>query len=299
MKNPLVSFCLFTYNQEQYIKEAIEGAFSQTYSPIEIIISDDNSTDSTYDVIQTIVKNYNGYHKVIVNRNEKNIGLVPHVNKILFEYAQGDYILLAAGDDISLPNRVFETISLMEKNPQKAGVSFSKIIINKQSEIISKDYLKNNVVYSIDAAYLKNSSFMVDGSALGFKKDILNVFGKLNDNCQTEDSTFRFRCLLLGGIVLGNDYGILYRIHDTNISRADNIFNLKTDLIAKQYYKDLQTAYKEKLIDNRLYKRLKIKLNHYILARNLDEKILKTKNEYTKIGWIIYRKLVSCFYRSL
>jgi glycosyltransferase involved in cell wall biosynthesis len=46
---PLVSLCIFTYNQEKYIREAVEGALSQDYPNLEIIISDDNSTDSTYD----------------------------------------------------------------------------------------------------------------------------------------------------------------------------------------------------------------------------------------------------------
>ena len=42
---PLVTFALFAYNQEQYIREAVEGAFSQTYEPLEIILSDDCSSD--------------------------------------------------------------------------------------------------------------------------------------------------------------------------------------------------------------------------------------------------------------
>ena len=40
---PLVTFALFAYNQEKYIREAVEGAFSQTYEPLEIILSDDYS----------------------------------------------------------------------------------------------------------------------------------------------------------------------------------------------------------------------------------------------------------------
>ena len=47
-ERPLVSFCIVTYNQEKYIRAAIEGALKQTYSPMEIIISDDCSTDGTY-----------------------------------------------------------------------------------------------------------------------------------------------------------------------------------------------------------------------------------------------------------
>lgn len=41
VKKPLVTFALFAYNQEKFIKEAVEAVFAQTYQPLEIIISDD------------------------------------------------------------------------------------------------------------------------------------------------------------------------------------------------------------------------------------------------------------------
>ena len=50
MEKKLVSYCLFAFNQEKYINEAIKGALNQTYSPLEIIISDDCSTDLTFQI---------------------------------------------------------------------------------------------------------------------------------------------------------------------------------------------------------------------------------------------------------
>ena len=49
VEKPLVTFALFAYNQERFITEAVEAAFAQTYQPLEIIISDDGSSDKTYD----------------------------------------------------------------------------------------------------------------------------------------------------------------------------------------------------------------------------------------------------------
>ncbi len=51
-ERPLVSFVLLAYNQERYVEEAIAGAFAQDYSPLEIILSDDCSTDGTYAIMQ-------------------------------------------------------------------------------------------------------------------------------------------------------------------------------------------------------------------------------------------------------
>ena len=47
MDRPLVSFCLKSYNQKRYLKNALQGAFAQTYRPLEIVISDDGSKDGS------------------------------------------------------------------------------------------------------------------------------------------------------------------------------------------------------------------------------------------------------------
>jgi len=103
-ERPLVTFALFAYNQEKYIRAAVEGAFAQEYSPLEIILSDDCSTDRTFEIMQELAANYRGPHEVILNRNETNRGLTPHVFGVA-RLAKGTLLIAAAGDDISFPNR--------------------------------------------------------------------------------------------------------------------------------------------------------------------------------------------------
>lgn len=66
---PLVTLALFSYNQEQYIREAVEGAFSQTYEPLEIILSDYCSSGQTYEIMQEMASVYEGPHEVRAQRN--------------------------------------------------------------------------------------------------------------------------------------------------------------------------------------------------------------------------------------
>ena len=51
--NPLVSFGIITYNQEQFILDTLKGAVSQEYDNMEIIVSDDNSTDKTFEIVES------------------------------------------------------------------------------------------------------------------------------------------------------------------------------------------------------------------------------------------------------
>ncbi len=63
---PLLTFILLAYNQERYIAEAVEGALGQTYSPLEIILSDDCSGDRTFELMKEAADEYRGPHEVIV-----------------------------------------------------------------------------------------------------------------------------------------------------------------------------------------------------------------------------------------
>ena len=53
-ERPLVTFLQFSYNLEHFIREAVEGAFAQTYSPLQIILSDDCSTDKTFEITRAM-----------------------------------------------------------------------------------------------------------------------------------------------------------------------------------------------------------------------------------------------------
>ena len=103
-EKPLVTFALFTYNQEQFIREAVEAAFAQTYEPLEIILSDDCSTDRTFEILKETAAAYRGSHQVVVRKTAANRGTLVHVAEVA-SLAQGELLILAAGDDISKPSR--------------------------------------------------------------------------------------------------------------------------------------------------------------------------------------------------
>jgi hypothetical protein len=107
---PVVTLALFAFNQEKYVREAVEGAFSQTYSPLEIILSDDCSSDRTFEVMEEMAKAYRGPHLVNVRRNNFNIGTALHV-QTAFVCSTGSLFIVAAGDDVSLPERTETLVS--------------------------------------------------------------------------------------------------------------------------------------------------------------------------------------------
>lgn len=78
-QNPLVTYIVVAYNQEQLVREAVQSAFAQNYTPLEIILSDDCSSDRTFDIMQELALNYEGRHSVKVVQNSENLGLFDHI----------------------------------------------------------------------------------------------------------------------------------------------------------------------------------------------------------------------------
>lgn len=126
-QRPLVTFAIFGYNQEKFIKDAIAGAFSQTYQPLEILLSDDCSSDRTFEIMKKMAEGYIGPHKVKVRRNNENKGTLEHILDAV-DCMSGELVILAAGDDVSVPKRTEVICSAWRKSDSWAIYSdFSEI----------------------------------------------------------------------------------------------------------------------------------------------------------------------------
>lgn len=290
-KKPIASLCIIFYNQEEFVKDAVEGALSQTFDDCEIVLSDDHSSDRTLDLIKDVVSNYHGNKTIIINENDHNLGLVPHVNEVIYHISSGRYIFLTGGDDISLPNRVEEGVKYFENNPNLSMVTFSTIYINKDNEEIGRHLEVTDRYINIgDKSYLCSASFMAGLPGQGFRRDILEEYGPMGD-AQTEDSVLRFRSLLKGTILCSSVVGLKYRVHNNNISSTNRIYNLKTQKIAEQYKKDL--CLQKNYISHNLYSLLERKIDFYIVYRRISEKQNKGKifvNWYYRLEHFFLRK---------
>jgi glycosyltransferase involved in cell wall biosynthesis len=135
-ERPLVTFALFAYNQEKYVREAIEAAFSQTYEPMEIILSDDCSTDGTFEIMKEMTNSYRGSKKVVARKTRRNVGVLLHVKDVA-NIAEGKLLILAAGDDISKKERT-EIIANEWMVTGAWGFCSKFDRINERGEIISE-----------------------------------------------------------------------------------------------------------------------------------------------------------------
>ena len=262
---PLVSLCILTYNQERYIRETVEGALSQDYPNLEIVISDDNSTDSTFRIIKEMTAGYVGPHSLIVNQNNPNKGIIEHVNRVVFELSHGDYIMLSGGDDVCMP----QTISFAMNKCLENGccsISFNANIINANSQVtghLHKMEDNSDCIYELE--HYLTGKYKTNGACRLLKREIYEVFGKFGKDCPTEDTPSLFRTFLYGRVGFCSIPNINYRIHGGNISSFHNLMT-KFDprKIYSQYKRDLDIAYGIKLINDEYYKKIQCHIKKYL-----------------------------------
>ena len=108
-----VSVFMPTYNQEKYIAEAIESVLSQTYKDWVLYISDDCSTDSTFEIVQSYAAQWPD--KIKAYRQKKNLGVTGNCTFLLSQ-CEGEYVAFTAGDDLFMPTKLDVQISEMEAN---------------------------------------------------------------------------------------------------------------------------------------------------------------------------------------
>jgi glycosyltransferase involved in cell wall biosynthesis len=215
MTPPLVTFIVLGYRQDRYIREAIEGAFSQTYSPLEIILSDDCSSDKTFQIMEEMAASYSGPHRIILNKNPINLGIGSHVNKLV-EIAQGKLIVMSAGDDISLPNRVDVLVDEWIKRGKPGGIASRMYIIDSNGKNVGLTSIddKNHEDTSNSEKWIETC---LTGASAAWSRDIITMYGKLNHDVVQEDHAFSFRCCMTGGLAYIDTPLVYYRKHDLNI----------------------------------------------------------------------------------
>jgi glycosyltransferase involved in cell wall biosynthesis len=218
-ENPLVAFVLYAFNEEKYIGPAIEAAFAQDYSPLEIVLSDDGSLDRTFEIMLDMKKTYRGPHKVILNRNPNNIGIGSQLTAAISK-SEGEFLLLANGDDISCPERTRLTVEAWLASGKRVHAVYSDLEqIDEDGNSFGKKLKTRSCFESLEEGVRKRFDGVLAAS-LGLTRVVFERFGPLPDNLILEDNPLYMRATLLGGCLHLEKPLVRYRVHPENISQA-------------------------------------------------------------------------------
>jgi len=220
MSAPLVTILMLTYKSESYVREALQSALAQTYSPIEILVSDDTSPDDTWKVLTEESEVYDGPHQLSLHRNETNLGPMANYNASVAR-AKGELIVECHGDDISDPRRVEKIVDAWLASGRTTTCFFSGF------EPIDGDGNRIEAHAPCFSIPLRKgivaTQYLAEGGAViaavsAYTRRVSSDFGPVEEALFAWDRVVPFRAALLGDVVHIAEPLVFYRRHTGNMS---------------------------------------------------------------------------------
>jgi len=133
-KQPLVSVVIPVYNDQRFLRLAVNSIVGQTYKNLEILIVNDCSTDQTNQIISELKKRDERVKEISIDENR---GIANALN-CGFNHSKGEFIARMDSDDVALPNRIEVQLNQMLHNPKLDILGSAIFIIDSENKIIGK-----------------------------------------------------------------------------------------------------------------------------------------------------------------
>lgn len=211
MSDIMVSIVCNTFNQEKYIRSAMNGfLMQQTRFPIEILVHDDASTDSTPEIVGEYAKKYPDIVKPILQTENQYSKQVAISEKFQFSRSRGKYIAFCEGDDYwTDPLKLQKQVDAMEQHPELDICShqMSTERDGKKTGVVPLE--KHDKIFSIDEVIAGGGGF-VSTASLMFRRDLfLNPYNF--QQMMSLDYIWQMAGALRGGMLYLSDCMGVYR----------------------------------------------------------------------------------------
>lgn len=207
---PLASMLVLAYQQADTIEAAVRGALAQTYTPLEIVISDDASADGTWAAIERAVAGYAGRHRIVLNRNATNLGIGAHLNRMV-GLSHGELLFVAAGDDVSLPQRCARVMDAWLAAGRRPDLVSSALVDLDEAGRTHDTITPTDLSTYRDAADWIARPPHVVGAAQAWTRRVFDRFGPMPAGTVAEDLLMVFRAIVSGGAITLAEPLVQYR----------------------------------------------------------------------------------------
>ena len=133
---PLVSVIIPAYNHENFVQETLLSIINQTYKNIELIVIDDGSKDTTFQVIEKTLKAYPDRFVRTDISTQSNAGTTITLNRLL-KKAKGDFVYLIASDDVAYPTAIEKELKFLQTHPDYVLAVGDNRFIDENSSPVS------------------------------------------------------------------------------------------------------------------------------------------------------------------
>lgn len=218
-KQPLVSVIITSYNNGKYLKTAIDSVVNQSYDNIEIIVSDDASTDNSRKVMETYI--YPERINITHIQQPHNMGPSGNRNSAV-QRAKGKYISFLDGDDAYEPCKIEQQVQVLENNPQYGVAYCPSVHYSENFKEIKFIQNTHNFVSGWVSEHLFVGCF-IQGMSIMVRRDLFNQIGGFPNTDAIlglgEDWQFLLNISTITQFGFTETHCYKYRIHSTQVSK--------------------------------------------------------------------------------
>lgn len=214
---PLVSIIITSYNREGMVGKAIESALKQDYPNLEIVISDNCSTDRT----DEIIKQYLSDPRVKYNRNSFNIGMLPNYRKATYEISTGSYVTYISSDDYLTDNTFVTDAVKLALRHESADLIYGRMSFNSTLngvlwEMPEHPYFLKEVWEGLDVFFKSMETGLLSWGACLMKRSAMEKVGCLLTEYHNADLDANYK------IFLDSKVAFLNRLCYMQVGHNDN-----------------------------------------------------------------------------
>lgn len=255
--NPLVSIIVVTYNSAKYVLETLESAKAQTYHNIELIVTDDCSTDNTTKLCEKwLEENKNRFIRSKLILSHQNTGIAPNCNRGLKE-TQGEWVKYIAGDDILTEECIVKFVDYVNNNPE-AKFLFGAIV-PFYNQTIYRALMAPKDVFSASAKkqhkLLLQKGCFVPAAGNFMKRDIVYTLGGFDERFpMCEDYPLWLKVTKLNHKLYFYNFNcVRYRIHQDSLTNSAFIINEVNPIFLQTFWDIRLSLVMPLLLKNKLY----------------------------------------------
>lgn len=210
---PLVSLCIPTFNRMEYLRLCLDSVKAQTYAHIEILVSDNCSTDATRQMLAEM-------EGLVLNLQPTNVGMVGNWNSLL-QRAQGEYCVLLSDDDILLPTFVETLVAYLDDSAVEFAYSSVTIIDGAGREVGASPIapLRETGLEFVDATLAQKR--VPYPSAILFRRESARTAGFFSEMGNQTDVAFRISLAELkpdAEVICHPQPLVKYRVHASSLT---------------------------------------------------------------------------------
>jgi glycosyltransferase involved in cell wall biosynthesis len=222
---PLVSVCIPTYNAAGFVRETIQSVLDSTYTNLEVIVSDDASTDDTLAVLGDFRD-----RRLVVHQNADALGPPRNWNAALAR-ASGEYAGLLNHDDLYGPFWITYAMHVMQAHPEIAWVASAVRIVDPLGRTVGYEhYFPESKACTVDEAF--RGATRRGGLGLGFmaRRCVLEQIGYYDPEAGPyADFALYVRLAAAYPLYYSHYPHVAWRVHNRNLS-------LRVDPVARAEY---------------------------------------------------------------